>query len=479
MIQLLFDASDAGEALSRSPVAVGYSQHEGAERATWGEEKLEVVDDTHPVVYPGAGSHANYFEPALHLGSSGAEGVGCDDTTGPSVDVRPDVRTIPSDPALATAAFPWIDYEGHWGELQQSIFNGPTGPNMKTQWTEPIRWSEESWRDRSYAVPGGGALGTGATDFFCEAVAAGSNALRRMQNNPLPVVAALAALLALVVYGIVRATWRPSTPLRLARRRSWGQILAAAARMYAQRIGLFLGIGVLFVPISLLVTLAQAGLVHSSSAVGLGAEAEGSGLLAVIAVALGTALTLIGIALVQAATARALVEIDEGRRVGPMRAYRLSLDSARSLAGAIVVVGVVVSLLAISVFLVPIAIWLGVRWALFVPAVELEELSAVGSLRRSGRLVRGGWLKVGSLTVAAGALALAAGPLIGALLIFLTSIPLSFINVIAGLVYALAMPFVALTTACVYFDARVRDALEPEHVPDALPAEIELASTAP
>jgi hypothetical protein len=48
MIQLLFDAPDAAVALERKPVEVGYSSHEGAERADWGDGKLEVVGRTHP-----------------------------------------------------------------------------------------------------------------------------------------------------------------------------------------------------------------------------------------------------------------------------------------------------------------------------------------------------------------------------------------------------------------------------------------------
>ena len=134
-IQLVFDADDARQALAREPVSVGYSQHEGSEEATWGDDKLELVDGTHPVVYPAAGSHANFFESALFLGSSAEQGVGCDDTSGPSVEVRPVVRTIPSDPAEARTLFPWIAFEGRWGELQRAFFNGPTGPNLKTSWT--------------------------------------------------------------------------------------------------------------------------------------------------------------------------------------------------------------------------------------------------------------------------------------------------------------------------------------------------------
>jgi hypothetical protein len=475
MIQLVFRAEDAREALSTEPEKVGYSQHEGAEEADWDDDKLERVDGSRPVVYPAAGSHANFFEEALFLGNSAEQGVGCDDTTGPHRELDPRVRTIPSDPAAARRAFPWIAFEGRWGEVQEAFFNGPTGPNLKRQWTEPIRWSED-WRDRSYAVPAGGALGTGATDFFCDAVEGGSEALRRLLDEPLPFLLVLGVLLVLVLYAISRATWRPTTPFRLAHRRAWGQILAAAARMYAGRLGLFVGIGLLLLPVTLLVALLQALVLTASSIVGIETDGESGGFLVFLVVALGTTLTLFGLGLVQAATARALFELDAGRSIGPIRAYRLSLDSARPLLGAFAVAVVVVSVLAGSLFLLPVAVWLTVRWALLVPAVELEDLTAIGALSRSGRLVRHGWLKVASLIVVGAALVLASGPLIGALLILLTDTPLAVLNLVAGIVYAVAMPFVALTTAYVYFDMRVRETLSAGGEESAeLPAEIELA----
>src|SRR6185437_2782797 len=89
MIQLDFDAGSAGAALAAHPYEVGYSQHTGAERATWGDAKLQLVDGTHPLVYSALGSHANYFGSALHLGRSAAQGVGCDDTIGPFREVHP------------------------------------------------------------------------------------------------------------------------------------------------------------------------------------------------------------------------------------------------------------------------------------------------------------------------------------------------------------------------------------------------------
>ncbi len=158
MIQLVFEAPSARSALSRTPVEVGHSSHEGAERANWSDDKLTLVDDTHPVVHPGAGSHANKYTEALYLGSSAEAGVGCDDTREPHVTLRPVVKTIPSNRESAEHAFPWIAFQGRWGELQRPFFNGPTGPNLKTQWGHPIEWSQ-SWRNRSYAVPTTGVLG--------------------------------------------------------------------------------------------------------------------------------------------------------------------------------------------------------------------------------------------------------------------------------------------------------------------------------
>ena len=124
-------------------------------------------------------------------------------------------------PAEALDAFPWIEFQGRWGELQPSFYNGPTGPNLKGQWTEPIAWSEE-WNDRSYAVPAGGLLGTGATDFFCGAISGGSVLLSRSISNPWPAIIVIAILVGLAFWGISRATWTPTAPLRLARRRYLG-----------------------------------------------------------------------------------------------------------------------------------------------------------------------------------------------------------------------------------------------------------------
>jgi hypothetical protein len=243
--------------------------------------------------------------------------------------------------------------------------------------------------------------------------------------------------------------------------------------MYRRRMSLFVGIGLLFVPIALFIALLQTVVTRASSVAGISTEGEGGGLLVLLLVAVGTALTLLALGFVQMATARTLVEIDAGRPVGALRAYRVAAGSLRSLFVALMIAVLAVLLFTGSLVLIPIAVWLAVRWALIAPAIELEGLCPFEALRRSGRLVRYKWWKVGSLTILGAAIALVAGPLLGALLILVTNAPLPIVDVVAGIVYAVTLPFVALTTAYVYFDMRVRDELAGP-VDDQLSAEISL-----
>ena len=118
---------DARRGAAAAPVEVGYSQHEGAERAAWGDDKLELVDGTHPVVHPAAGSHANFYDEALYLGSSAERRRRLRRHAGPTSTSARSCETIPSDPAAARGAFPWIAFEGRWGELSRRSSTGRPG----------------------------------------------------------------------------------------------------------------------------------------------------------------------------------------------------------------------------------------------------------------------------------------------------------------------------------------------------------------
>jgi hypothetical protein len=246
--------------------------------------------------------------------------------------------------------------------------------------------------------------------------------------------------------------------------------------MYVERPRLFLGIGLLFLPLGAAVSLVQALFLGGLGLVGVDTTGESAGALVLLVVGIGTVLTLLGLAIVQAATACALVDIDAGRPTGPVRAYRVALSKLRPLLGSLAVAVAVWVVLTTTIVLLPVAIWIAVRWILFAQVVELEGRPALNALRRSSALVRGRWLRVASLVGVGALLALAAGPFLGAVLILLTNAPLALLNVVAGVVYALAMPLVALTTTYVYLDARVREELEAA-VPDSLPAEVALFDT--
>jgi hypothetical protein len=229
----------------------------------------------------------------------------------------------------------------------------------------------------------------------------------------------------------------------------------------------------LLVPLAFVITALQWAALRLVDLLGT-VTGQGAGAFAFLAVVIGTTLALLGLGLVQAATACALVELDAGRRPGPATAYRLALRRIRPLLGAIAIFVAMWVALTTTGLLIPVALWLAVRWSLLAPVVELEGRSGVCALRRSRALVRGRWLRVGSLVGLGGLIALVAGPLLGALLIFVSNSSLALLNVVAGIVYAIALPFVALVTSYVYFDARAREELEPRDVRSELPAEISL-----
>jgi hypothetical protein len=456
MIQLNFDAGTPAEALARGPAEAGYSQHSSAERAAWGDEKLEIAGGTHPVVYPASGSHANFFDSALYLMRSDQEGVGCDDTTGPSRAIRPAVETVPTARADYLPRYPWLGFDGRWGEQQAAFFNGPTGPNEKTQWTEPFTWAEESWRDQSFAVPASGAIGTTATDFFCGAVERASLWLRDVKANPEIAALVIGGLGVLLLWGLSRTVWQPVAPLPAARRRRWGQLLSASARMYGRRLRVFLGIGLLFVPLGLLITLVQFLVFRVSSLDALVDEAgERNAFVDALALGLGLVFTLAGFAVVQAATARALVDVDAGRPATALTAYRAVLPRLATLVGALVILVAVALVLSVTLVLVPVAAFLLVRWSLLAIVEGLEGGSAIGVLRRSAYLARGHWWRTASiLLVAVGALLL--GPAVGVLVLLFTGAAFDLVNLIAALVYVAALPFAAVVTTYLYLDLRER-----------------------
>ena len=313
-------ADGRGRRCSARPVEVGYSQHEGAERAAWDDTKLERVDGTHPVVHPADGLARELLRRGAVPRQLGRGGRRLRRHARADVDVRPRSRRSRAT-AAAGAAYPWIAFEGRWGELQPAFFNGPEGPNLKEQWTRADRLGAKSWRSRSYTVPGGRR--------FRARTRPASSAAQWRTGRAHSCGSSRAPLGSSSCWGGSSSSSLPAlpddlAPVGAAPPRSPARVGPDPRRAGADvraRCRLFVGLGVLFVPISLLVSLLQALMLHTTNVLGVRRDTAAAGCRVrrprdrddADAARAG---------LVQAATARALVEIDAGRR-RPARAYRL------------------------------------------------------------------------------------------------------------------------------------------------------------
>jgi hypothetical protein len=451
LIQLNFDAPTVDAALRTQPYEVGYSQHEGAERAGWGSSKLELERGTHPVVYPAEGSHANYYSGALFLGASAQEGVGCDDTNPPWREIDPVVAVIPQSPEAARAAYPWLGYHGRWGEQRRAFFDAPTGPNMRARWVAPISWANATWGEKGLALAGGRSLGPSATSFFCSGIGAGSRALIFVTSQPTASLVLVGALIALLIWAATRTQW------------GLASLIARAARTYRRNIGLFVSVGVIFLVLGLLVALLQL-LVFRHTGVSslVGIFGESNAFTATFVLGLGLVVNLLGLSIVQATCAAAIAELSAGRKATAAAAYRATWRRLGPLLGGLVIAALAIAVAQLTVIGIPVAIWLGIRWSLLAQSVALDDASATGALGRSNRLVRGNWWRTASLTVLVTGIALALGPLVGTLLLFATDASFDFVNLASDLVYVVALPFAAIATTYLYFDLAVSSSGEGE-----------------
>ena len=472
MVQLDFDAGTVEKALKASPVEVLYSQHEGAERAGWDDDKLQKVDGTHVITFPGAGSHANYFRSALWLGRSADEGLGCDDSTGPSTRVTPRPVILPTH-VPATSRLAWISFKGHWGQREQGFNDGPLGPNAKPQWTQPFSWAESVGRGRSFTVPGSAHAGLDASDFFCTGVAAVSDTLDAIYASTWSAGIAAGLLFALLVFSVTRTRWHPA-PLRpLEQRRSAGQILRVSFGVYRLDWRSLFVISALVFPFTFLAALAA----HLLLDLGPGqdvVQALGRETLlpvhAYVLVFLVIEVAPLGLTI--AATAIAASSLRPGvERIGTMGAYQRALHHAGPLSGVLLRVVGIPLLLATTILGLPIAVWYLGRTAIAIPACVLEDLGAGASTRRSKQLVGRHFWRVSALTTLTVAAALLVGPLVGALVLLETHLPVLLANLIGVGVSAAVMPVVGITIALLFLDLRVRESEPaPEVLPEPAPA---------
>ncbi|SDT14497.1 hypothetical protein [Jiangella sp. DSM 45060] len=252
------------------------------------------------------------------------------------------------------------------------------------------------------------------------------------------------------------------------RRRAWGQLLTTAWRMYTRRWPLFIGFGLVYLPVMLLATAAQWLVVTLADLTTLtGPDGDHNALTVLVVVLLGDTISLLAYVLVLAAVSRSLDTLARGGQPSLRDAARAVGHELGPLTGVSARIAVVVALLVIPVITAPLAVVYAVRRAFAVPVVMAEHRTVSGALRRSRELVRGRWWPVALLLVLVAGLGAVTGPLVG-IVILLVSGGTSFwlINLIAGLVYAITIPYVALVISYQYADLTARAMSDDDRQPE-------------
>jgi hypothetical protein len=408
-------------------------------------------------VFPAAGSHAQFFSNRLWLGFAAETGIGCDDTRLPSTRFDPDIVLLPDTPP-ATGKFAWLTFAGLWGERVRGPYSGPTGPVEKRQWLEPVGWTD-GWRNGSLAVPEGRSLGPTSTGVFCGGIAAGSVALLRLLYDPVTALVVLAALILLGVFLTRRTQWRPLTPDPIDRTRPAGVMLRDAWRLYLRHKRLLLTIGAISVPLGLLGTLWVEFLLRATGLISLLDTGEGGpavfGGISFLLLSGGIA-TLVPLVLVTMAVAAAMGDLAAGET--PRLDWRRTLSRVPAVAGGVLVVVAIQTVLVLTVVGAALALLVLVFTTMLIPCCVIERCGSREALRRSRQMVRGRSLRVFTVTVLSNGLALLAGPLVGLALLFLENSTLPAIDIVSSFVYAAVLPYAAVVQTLLFYDARARRA---------------------
>jgi hypothetical protein len=451
MVQLTFDGPTAVDALTQEPAGAGYSQHGGGEQSDWDDPKLS-KDGDHPIAHVAAGANANLFEPDIIVGrGENGTGFGCDDASRPSRRVTLEARLM-DEPTDASSEYAWLTYDGRWGERAPWEFNGPTGPNDKRAWREPFSWQEDL-RPSSITVPES-RIGPNAVNFFCDVVWYLSSPVVWLFRIPTAGLVAGAVVAGSgLVYLATRTQYRPALLSPLRRRRRFGQLLRSAARLYQRNVALFLGIGLVVIPVGFLEAAAQWALFTPPYVDTVSRFfADRLAVKAAIALAVGNVASSLVYWFVGCLTTGAVSRLEDGLSSSRLADYRAILGRVPQLIIPRLKALAIIVLLALSVVGIPWAIRNGVRWTFIEETILLDGAPPQQARNVSARAVDGRWWHTFFCLAALGLLGYGLGPALGFALLLATPFSVAWINVVSALVFTLVGPFVFICQALIYFD---------------------------
>lgn len=451
MIQVVFDVGTVAEALVTEPVATGYSQHTGGEGADWNGGKLQ-KDGTHPIVYAAAGSHASKYSSNLYIAwGEDRSGVGCDNTTGPSVRIDPTPILISGPDTLPTGPLAWTQYGGRWGERHRAFFNGPTTPYGRPRWIDPFPWQDAS-RDGSITIPETFSFGPSTTAVFCDVIGVGSLALTRVVVQPGVVIGILAAIVLLVILLM----------------RLGGRTVRAAWVVYKRAWPVFVATGLLLIPVGLLANLIQSWVTgHSPGREIFQTLNSSPGARLGFVLSVGGLQQFVSLIVVGPAIIEAVAEIRAGEKPTIRSIFTFVWENVSGLFRALWKPTLIILALSLSLIGIPWAIERTFRWWFVAQAVIIDRVRPDEAMAVSERVVRGNWTRTagtGTLLLFVG---VASGPLLGIILLMAASPGVQFVNFFSSFLYAFFLPFAVVGSTLLYLelagDEGPDELVDPEH----------------
>ena len=452
-MQIAFPASTVAGALSERPTEIVLFQHSGGEHADWDDSRVQ-KDGTHPVVYSAAGSHATFYGSALWLGNGqNGSGVGCDNTTKPLITIKPRPILLPDAP-VAKGEFAWLSFTGRWGQREAGFNNGPTGPNTKTVWREPFTWMAGT-RSSSPKVPAGSLMGPSIAGAFCGTVANVSGFLNLAAKTTPGAIGVGLFVLLLILVPVSLTRWRPVEMEPLRRARALGQLLLVSGRLYWRHAGPL----VLIALASLLIIGAFEGL-ESLVRQALGSGAAGgsltdSGGQFQVSTSIGIGRS-VATPIASAAVIAFVRNLEREQDLAFTATWSAVLRRLWRLVAVELLASILVVLLLLTIIGIPYAIKKFVDWQFAQQEILFEDRSIREALRGSTRVVHGHRWHTAAVAATLWVLSQIPGPVLGFALL-LTTIPVSTVNLIGAIVFALLLPYVGVGRTLLYLDLIARE----------------------
>lgn len=435
MVMLFFDTTTVEEALTMEPTRVVYAQHGGGERAGWNDDKLS-KEDGHPVVYTARGAHASFFESHVYLGlAENGTGFGCETTRGPHRRDVVKAIVVPHEPTGPDDPFAWLAFDGRWGELRRSEWNGPTGPNDKRSWTQPVTWGNAQ-RDSSLIVPEFEGFGRAPLGVFCGAVSGGSRVLIAFSRTPAIVGGILGSIL--VVLGVMFAYTSP--------------VIGGAYGYFRRNLRAFLLIGVSLIPLGYAVAAFQT-LLFQIPPIGpfLGIVGRFPGIRIALLVLFGGAQAILALVFVEPATIWAMTEIRRGRRPTLATAYRHGVRAIVPVFRARLRVLATALRQAVTIVGIPRAVMTIIRAMFITQVVVVERATRDQAIAESAAAVNANVARSILTNLSLFAITTLTGPL--AAVFFLLAIPtrpLGLVNFLSSLFFSFLYPFGVIGMTLLY-----------------------------